>query len=178
MVGDKYTWLAPLAGSLLLCPYSGPAVLHEVREVVYSLAENKTNISTRFNSNHAVGAQLCHPPRQQAIGEEFDRIEAVTSRHYCIYASIRATERMTELGHEVTSVEETKSRESRCVLVESVSQTEELESGILSADFNRPEAVFFPIVSLTLTDSKESSTHASFLSADKFSPLSLGSRLF
>ena len=50
MVGDKYTWLAPLAGSLLLCPYPGPAVLPEVREVVYSLAENKMNISTILNS--------------------------------------------------------------------------------------------------------------------------------
>ena len=46
MVGDKYTWLAPLAGSLLLCPYSSPAVLHEVGEVIYSLVENKMNIST------------------------------------------------------------------------------------------------------------------------------------
>ena len=46
MVGDKYTRLAPLAGSLLLLPYSGPAVLHEVGEVVYFLAENKMNIST------------------------------------------------------------------------------------------------------------------------------------
>ena len=46
MVGDKYTRLAPLAGSLLLCPFPGPAVLPEVGEVVYSLAENKMNIST------------------------------------------------------------------------------------------------------------------------------------
>ena len=38
MVGDKYTRLALLAGFLLLCPYSGPAVLHEVGEVVYSSA--------------------------------------------------------------------------------------------------------------------------------------------
>ena len=46
MVGDKYTWLALLAGFLLLCPYSCPAVLQEVGEVVYSLTENKMNIST------------------------------------------------------------------------------------------------------------------------------------
>ena len=48
MVGDKYTRLAPLARLSPLCPYSGPAVLREVGEVVYSLAENKTNISTVF----------------------------------------------------------------------------------------------------------------------------------
>ena len=46
MVGDKYTQLAPLARLSPLCPYSGPAVLREVGEVVYSQAENKTNIST------------------------------------------------------------------------------------------------------------------------------------
>ena len=46
MVGDKYTQLALLAGSLLLCPYSGPSVLHEVGEVVYSLTENKMQLST------------------------------------------------------------------------------------------------------------------------------------
>ena len=46
MVGDKYTRLALLAGFLLLRPYSCPAVLQEVGEVVYSLVENKMNIST------------------------------------------------------------------------------------------------------------------------------------
>ena len=46
MVGDKYTRLALLAGFLLIRPYSCPAVLQEVGEVVYSLAENKMNIST------------------------------------------------------------------------------------------------------------------------------------
>ena len=46
MVREKYSWLAPLARLSPLCPYSGPAVLHEVGEVVYSQAENKTNIST------------------------------------------------------------------------------------------------------------------------------------
>ena len=46
MVGDKYTWLAPLARLSPLCLYSGPAVLREVGEVVYSQAENKMNIST------------------------------------------------------------------------------------------------------------------------------------
>ena len=50
MVGDKYTRLAPLAGFLLLCPYYSPAELREVGEVVYSLAENKMNISTILNS--------------------------------------------------------------------------------------------------------------------------------
>ena len=46
MAGDKYTRLALLARLSPLCPYSGPAVLLEVGEVVYSLAENKTDIST------------------------------------------------------------------------------------------------------------------------------------
>ena len=46
MVGDKYTRLAPLARLSPLCLYSGPAVLREVGEVVYSLAENMTDIST------------------------------------------------------------------------------------------------------------------------------------
>ena len=46
MVGDKFTRLAPHARLSPLCPYSGPAVLCEVGEVVYSQAENKTNIST------------------------------------------------------------------------------------------------------------------------------------
>ena len=44
MVGRKYSWLAPLARLSSL--YSGPAVLLKVGEVVYSLAENKTDIST------------------------------------------------------------------------------------------------------------------------------------
>ena len=46
MVGDKYTRLALLAGFLLLRLYSCPAILQDVGEVVYSLAENEMNIST------------------------------------------------------------------------------------------------------------------------------------
>ena len=46
MVGDKYTRLAPLARLSPLCPYSVPAVLREVGEVIYSLAKNMTDIST------------------------------------------------------------------------------------------------------------------------------------
>ena len=56
MVGDKYTWLTRLARLSHLCLYSSPAVLREVGEVVYSQAENKTNISTKLYEKNIQGS--------------------------------------------------------------------------------------------------------------------------
>ena len=59
MVGDKYTRLTLLTGFFLLRPYSCPAVLQEVGEVIYSVAENNMHISTFTSATWASWCRDC-----------------------------------------------------------------------------------------------------------------------